>query len=285
MSLLDRITALQTFTPDLYRDWIVAGQKVGRLRHEFADQLKAYPEVFEVRDDQVHLVPALETSGTRSGAVEEAARDLVAHGVIRRLREEPYPVKQHWHGEELLRCDRRLATHFGFRAFGVHVNGYVRKADGLYLWVGFRARDKSVAPGKLDNLIAGGQPAGLGLMENLVKEAAEEAGLPEELARQAVPVGVASYLTDWGALGAKDDLMFLYDLELSEEVTPRNTDGEVERFELWRAEEALARAEASDDFKFNVGPVIIDFAIRHGLLTPDSHPDYEALAIGLSRNR
>ena len=38
----------------------------------------------------------------------------------------------------------------------------------------------------------------------------------------------------------------------------------------------------TDEFKFNCNLVIIDFLIRHGLITPD-HPDYLALAAGLRR--
>ena len=46
------------------------------------------------------------------------------------------------------------------------------------MWIGRRARDKPTFPGMLDNFVAGGQPIGIGLMDNLIKEAAEEAGVP-----------------------------------------------------------------------------------------------------------
>jgi hypothetical protein len=36
----------------------------------------------------------------------------------------------------------------------------------------------------------------------------------------------------------------------------------------------------TDDFKFNVNLVIIDFALRHGLLTPENR-EYLALIAGL----
>ena len=39
----------------------------------------------------------------------------------------------------------------------------------------------------------------------------------------------------------------------------------------------------TDDFKFNVPLVIIDFLIRHGLLDPDKEPDFTVLARGLRR--
>src|SRR3546814_7304667 len=81
--------------------------------------------------------------------------------------------------------ERGAVPLFGVPAFGVHVNGYVATADGPRLWVGRRAKHKMVAPGKLDHLVAGGQPYGLGLMENVVKEAQEEASIPADLAARA----------------------------------------------------------------------------------------------------
>ena len=57
---------------------------------------------------------------------------------------------------------------------GVHVNGFVRKAEGLQLWVGRRAKDKATAPGKLDHIVAGGQPFGLSVFDNLLKELAAD---------------------------------------------------------------------------------------------------------------
>jgi hypothetical protein len=41
----------------------------------------------------------------------------------------------------------------------------------------------------LDNMVAGGQPLGIGLMENVIKECGEEAGIPEAIARRAIPIG------------------------------------------------------------------------------------------------
>ena len=50
--------------------------------------------------------------------------------------------------------------------------------------IGRRAADKTLDPGKLDHIVAGGVPAGLTAMQTLVKEAAEEAaGRPWAAAR------------------------------------------------------------------------------------------------------
>ncbi len=48
------------------------------------------------------------------------------------------------------------------------------------------------------------------------------------------------------------------------------------------AASVIARVRTSDDFKFNVNLVLIDFALRHGLVTPDD-PEYLQLVTGLRR--
>jgi hypothetical protein len=63
---------------------------------------------------------------------------------------------------------------------------------------------------------------------------------------------------------------------------PRNQDGEIVHFELMPASAVLDRVRASDDFKFNVNLVILDFALRHGILWPDD-PEYLDVATGLHR--
>ena len=65
-------------------------------------------------------------------------------------------------GPVLATLDRGAIPAFGVMAQGVHLNGLVRRADGLHVWVGVRATDKAVAPGQLDHVVAGGIPAGLG---------------------------------------------------------------------------------------------------------------------------
>jgi hypothetical protein len=49
-------------------------------------------------------------------------------------------------------------------------------------------------------------------------------------------------------------------------------------------DEVAERVRQSDDFKFNVNLVLIDFLIRHGRLCPDSEPDYVELVRGLRRD-
>jgi hypothetical protein len=63
---------------------------------------------------------------------------------------------------------------------------------------------------------------------------------------------------------------------------PKNTDGEIVEFTLMPAESVIERVRTTRDFKFNVNLVILDFAVRHGLLRAEV-PDYLEVASGLHR--
>jgi hypothetical protein len=98
---------------------------------------------------------------------------------------------------------------------------------------------------------------------------------------QATPVGALAYRTETEQ-GLRDDVLFVFDIEVPNGTAPRNTDGEIVEFRLMDAREVLDRVRRTDDFKFNVNLVIIDFAIRHGLLDADD-PEYLDLVTGLRR--
>ncbi len=279
MSYLDRIAVCRHWDPEGYRAFTIDGAALGRVAHGFARRLEAFPKVFTVSDRAVTLAPGLGDFETRSAAVREVLLELKAQGEVPRWRDEDYPVLRRWGDPPALKMERAAVPRFGVRGFGVHLNGLVRSADGLKLWVAKRARDKQTAPGKLDHIVAGGQPYGLGVAENLIKEAREEAGIPAAFAAKAVPVGAVSYRCERPE-GLRDDVLFCYDLELPEDFTPANEDSEVESFALWPLEEALARIRETDDFKFNVNLVVLDLAVRIGLITPDD-PDYQSIWDGL----
>jgi hypothetical protein len=278
MSLLDRIRDCQRWERSRYRPFSIAGQTLGWVTHDFARRIAAFPEVFRVSADSVDLEPRLADFESRSRAVGAVLQQLRAQGLIPGWRDEAYAIGTSI-AEPLMAMERAAVPLFGARAYGIHVNGYVGSGDGLKLWVARRSRNKPTAPGKLDHLVAGGQPIGLSLTENLLKESAEEAALPAELARTARPAGFVSYITERSE-GLRNDICFAYDIALPEGFEPRNTDGEIEEFQLWPIAAVRARMAAGDDFKFNVALVNIDFLVRHGYLAPDE-PDYIDIVEGL----
>jgi len=258
----------------------VAGdQRIGLLRRDNAAALARFPRVFAVEPARVRLVAHGDVDAV-SKSVDEVVEELVVERHVPKWRNETFDVMARWGDNPIFRLDRGAVPFFGVRAYGVHINGY-RRDGGLRLWIGRRAPDKRIAPDKLDNIVAGGIGNGHGIVDTLYKEADEEGGIPPDLVRQAVPVGAVSYRMAT-ELGIRDDVLFVYDLELPSDFVPKNGDGEIIRFDLMPALDVVERVRRTDDFKFNVNLVILDFAIRHGLIAIDD-PEYVDVATGLHR--
>jgi len=280
MSFRDRIRSCNNYDPARVVPLLAGGNRVGLVRRDNAEVLRRFPDIFAVEDDKVGLSAGADPA-TVSRAVDRVVDVLVAEDRIPKWRNETFDVATHWGAAPVFQLDRGAVPFFGTRAYGVHLNGYRRQGGKLYLWVGRRSPDKRVAPDKLDNLVAGGVGNGHGLEETLLKEGEEEASIPTHITKRAVPVGAVSYRMET-ELGIRDDVLFVYDLEMPADFAPRNRDGEIVNFELTTASAVLDRIRATDDFKFNVNLVILDFALRHGLLRPDD-PEYVDVATGLHR--
>jgi 8-oxo-dGTP pyrophosphatase MutT (NUDIX family) len=201
------------------------------------------------------------TDGAR---LREIARQLVEDGHFR-WRREDFDIRAEPEGKVLARLDRGALPSFGVVAEGVHVNGLVRRSDGVHVWVARRAADKQLDPGKLDHIVAGGVPAGLTPAATLLKEAEEEAAIPASLARQAVPVALIAYAMERPE-GLRRDRLHCYDLDLPDDFKPSAADGEVEAFELWPIARVVQTVRDTDRFKFNVNLVLIDLFLREGLI-------------------
>lgn len=279
MSFRDRVEACNTYDLSGFLPFCCTDQHVGWVRHALAEKLQAFPAVFAIAPSRVTLHPSLPDRAARDRALAHVASILAAQGDIPSLRDEYYGAINHIGQTPPFVLDRAAVPAFGIRGFGVHMNGYVIKDDGLHMWVGKRAKDKPTFPGMLDNMVAGGQPHGLGLMENLIKECAEEAAIPAALAQQARPVGAITYCSET-ADGLKPDTQYCYDLQVPESFTPRNTDGELEGFDLWPLQQVIETVRDTALFKPNCNLVIIDFLVRHGLLGPEE-PDYLQIVNGL----
>ncbi|MFT8807101.1 NUDIX hydrolase [Gluconobacter sp.] len=170
-------------------------------------------------------------------------------------------------GLVLGQVDRGAIPVLGLAAEGVHLNGLVERAEGLFLWVARRSMSKRLDPGKLDHLVAGGMSAGLDPQTTVIKEAQEEAGIPAELAATARYVSRIEYALERPE-GLRRDVLHCYDLLLPEEFVPVAEDGEVESFHLLPIDEVMALVRDTDAFKFNVNLVLIDLFIRRGLFEP-----------------
>lgn len=286
MTYFDRIRACNHFDPAEFVPFVAAETPVGAVRRDRLAAVEALAPALSVDTGRegvaVRLDARLGDFHSRTAALDGAARTLVARGELRRLKGEAYAVSSVEGGPPLFALDRAAVPYFGVRGRGLHVNGFVRDGGRMRMWVARRARTKSAYPGKLDNMVAGGQPMTLTLLDNLVKEAFEEASIPPALARQAVAVGEISYCVAVEA-GLRPDVIHCFDLELPADFVPIPHDGEVERFHLLPVEEVLAIVRESDEFKFNCALVVIDFALRHGFIAADDPDESRHLREALHR--
>lgn len=131
----------------------------------FTQQLLAHPAVFQLSqptdrslNQTLTLNPSHVTVKQRTAAVAGVLDTLRTQGMFSGWRNELYPVTSAFDKPPLLLLERAAAPYFGIRAYGVHVNGYVQKADGSkLLWVARRSKRKPTWPGMLDHIVAGGQ--------------------------------------------------------------------------------------------------------------------------------
>jgi len=268
VSYLDHIRACNNFNPSGFLPFVVGDVVVGQIKRGFSQQLREWSDVFVVSNDAVGLVAELNTFDVRTEAIANVLPELVSKGFLTHLHGEQYVATATTREQGLFLIDRAAAPYFGVRAFGQHINGFVRSEQGIQLWVAKRSADRRNFPGKLDNLVAGGLPYGITLQDNLKKECWEEAGIPPEIARSALPVGAVTYNAET-VQGYKPDTLYCYDLELTADFQPRCTDGEVESFSLWPVDKVMDAVRDTDAFKLNCNLVIIDFLIRHGFISPE----------------
>lgn len=229
---------------------------IGYIKPALAQTLRGFEPGIEISAGRVTMPEALLLRLNQLAA---------AAGIATRA--EDFDVRATPEGEALGVLDRGALPSFGVIGVGVHLNGLVRKPDGLHLWVARRAANKKLDPGKLDHLVAGGVPAGYSPFAALLKEAGEEAGLEEHITAQAREVGRFRYDMERPE-GLRRDMVYAYDLELPEDFTPKPMDGEVESFMLWPLEQVKQVLCTMSEFKFNVVLVLADLLLRQGMFTP-----------------
>jgi hypothetical protein len=284
---------LPFFLPSSSTAPTITSNPLGYISSEIAEVILETTPGF-VRTD-IGLTLASSTVTSQNSAIASAARALRDKGYIPGWRDELTPLvhgftdllEQTVDGSyEGLTIERGAAGLFSARGFGVHVNGYVKSPQGeVKLWVSTRSLSKSVCPGMLDHIVAGGIPSSHPHpTNNVIKECEEEANIPESLARLAIPVGSVSFsgMDNWNyengqlplSFGYRRDTLFCYDLELPSSFVPTPNDGEVSSFQLMSIDEIVDRFEKKhtegEAFKGNCYLVLADFLVRHGYIKPDN---------------
>ncbi|KAF2405195.1 hypothetical protein EJ06DRAFT_469314 [Trichodelitschia bisporula] len=232
------------------------------------------------------------TADERNVVVDRSMRSLREARVFQVLdkwREELYTV----YGvdkRELFAVERSASPLLGVVTYGVHMTAYKRHPSGMRIWVPRRSAHKQTYPSMLDNTVAGGMAKGELPYEALIREASEEADLPESLVRdRVVAVGAITYLYErdsqaGGECGLlQPECQYLYDMDLTDsgaECAPN--DDEVESFKLMEVA-AVKSALRNGEFKPNCAMVMLDFLLRHGHIVMEDEPDYGEIVARLHR--
>jgi 8-oxo-dGTP pyrophosphatase MutT (NUDIX family) len=173
------------------------------------------------RDDALAACEAL------SAAVDAWARALHARDVPSGWRGERVLI--HYRARPLVLIERAWLRPLGLALPSVQACVWRTTADGPRLWMARRSLSKSVDPGRLDALVAGGIREFDSPRDTLVRECAEEAGIPAELARKAAAVGELGIdyetLCD-GRPARHREHVSLFELEVPAEFQPQAVDGE-----------------------------------------------------------
>jgi 8-oxo-dGTP pyrophosphatase MutT (NUDIX family) len=236
--------------------------------------------IFEMQLNTLTFTKAAGSSyESRTQAVAQVMQKLRDEGVVNGWRDESFPVAGNFYSEPLFLIERAATNVLGVLDYGVHVNGLVQESpnEEPKMWIGRRSKTKSKFPGMLDHMVAGGQPAGLGLMENVIKECEEEAGIPEDLVKAGIQATGAISYSGYDPKSSKISrvVLFNYDLYLPSDFEPKPVDGEVEEFFLWSIDQCkVAMAlDFPDPIKPNCYVVIIDYLLRVGFISPET-PGY-----------
>lgn len=214
---------------------------------------------------------------------------------------ETFRVLKNWTGErfpifgpnrELIAdLERSASGLFGIVTYGVQLITYREDEDVFFTWAARRSSKKTLYPNRLGVTVGGSLPAGETPFECLIREAHEEAGLDSQLIKShAMSVGTISYVTSseskttsGGESGLiRAEIQNVYDMKVGKDIIPTPHDMEASNISLYSVNEIK---KALDDGEFTPANacLMLDFFIRHGLVTFENEPKYNEIISRLHR--
>lgn len=252
---------------------------------------------FSIQHSHPRKVTVLDSSNGRdtANAVNAAFQNIIDKCIEQDL----FHVLDHRHSEPFAVVGARYATPvyverfaaalFGITSRGAHMVAYCYDGGKMKIWIPRRSAHLYTYPNMLDTTVAGGVKSGVSPFQTIVEESDEEASLPEALVREKARCrGVISHMNVTGDdfPGEKGlvtpDYVYVYDIELPRDVVPKPHDDEVNSFTLMSVEE-LKAALLREEFKPDSAAVLVEFLVRHGVITPENEPDFVEISMRLHR--
>jgi 8-oxo-dGTP pyrophosphatase MutT (NUDIX family) len=138
------------------------------------------------------------------------------------------------------------------------------------MWLARRSATKAIDPGLLDNLVGGGIASGITIVDTVVKESWEEAGILTAMATQATRARRAHRFREQRD-GIQHETIYAHDLWLPPDWTPANQDGEAVEHRLVTLAEAadIVGSETPPDvMTADASLVALDCLVRLGAMEP-----------------
>jgi hypothetical protein len=264
--LASRLAAIVAPPCGSYRPFRIADRVVGWVDPARAALLGEFGTIFVPAESAIDLSADFSDVSSRTDALEIVARELAGRGALTAWRDERYAIAERFGAPPLCLIERAAARFFGIRTYAVHVNGIACDRGADAMWIARRSAIKPIDPSLLDNFVGGGIAWDLDVERTLIKEAAEEAGVPEAISRQAQPTGVL-HVCRARPDGLQRESIFVHDLRLPDAFVPCNADGEVAEFRCVPIAEAARLACNNDGVDVLTGDatvVIADWLARHG---------------------
>ncbi|CAH0026187.1 unnamed protein product [Clonostachys rhizophaga] len=256
--------------------------------------LRDFPGWSVDEEQRTVVLESGQTVEERSAAIRTTILAMYEKGcfsILKGWRDETFPVFGANH-EVVLHIERCACPLFGVVTYGVHVIAYVPAPadDGaMKIWISRRARSKQTFGGMLDSTAAGGVASGETPLSTVLHECGEEASLPSDLVRRdAKAIGAIThfYVRDrrsGGEVGLlQPECQYVYELPVPADLVCKPNDNEVEAFQLLTVGDIMA-ALARREFKPNSALVMLDFMIRHGVVTSENEKDYLEIMARLHR--
>ncbi|KAK8150763.1 hypothetical protein G3M48_008937 [Beauveria asiatica] len=310
-SLLDLITKVDNLPLDFatnsspyYKFLLAPDPRPHGFIHPTTVERLPWPSPFRIDHAAATVTLAVPTAALANAALQAAVDAAIACGrfpTLNGLHSEPFCVPgvaaAAYPDPGPIRIERFAATLFGINTRGAHLTAYVRDPATraiVGVWVARRSRSLYTYPGMLDSAVAGGVKADDSPLDCMLAESDEEARLPPAVvAPRLRPAGVVT-LANRNPRTAliHGEILYVYDLDLSPPpgseagalglVPLPGDDGEVDEFILMEWQDVVRRMKAGE-FKPNVCAIMIDFFIRHGLVTPEGEDQYVEICNRLRR--
>ena len=258
MSFIQRLKDCNTHKESNFFKFFIDNYHVGFVKKKNLYIINKFPDIFSIKINKIILKKKFNNFKKRTYAINRVFNFLVKEKIISSKHREHFSVFKSFKFKPLLKVQRVIGPFFGFQFFGVHLNGFLKKNDKYFMWVGRRSSNGNF-PNDLDQIAAGGLPFNVTIKKNLIKESYEEANIDKKLILKSKYLGTVSYRVETH-LGLNRHILFCYNLELPKEFIPKNNDGEITKFYLWPIKKILKIIKESRKFKFDCALVILLFA-------------------------